>query len=121
MNFTREYAISESDILNGLRMVRKVRDAFALGLGRLMRSQGLSQKQFAQKFGTTEATVSRWMTAEKIPNYPTIDRICEFFSVDPQVLLSPDESLSIAGHGKIVLDLEKIAAESGYIITKKDS
>ena len=112
-------------VLDGLRIGAEVmtslRECFAEALGVLLRERGINQSEFAKKIGVTPTSVSRWMNGKEVPVSNTIDKIAEFFKIHPAFLFMPPGRMYPSGQGKIVLDLQKIAAESGYIITKKDS
>lgn len=45
----------------------------------LLSSTGISQKKFADMIGSTESTVSRYLSGERSPSVMTIIKICEAF------------------------------------------
>ena len=47
----------------------------------LYRSQGLSQKQFADSIGLTQSAVSQWVTGGTYPTLPTLAKIAQFFEI----------------------------------------
>jgi transcriptional regulator with XRE-family HTH domain len=96
------------------------RESFAEGLARLIRRSGKTQKEIAEELGINTSSISRWLKARELPNSVTIDKLCTYFGVHPMMLFAADETIAI-GQGKIVVDLEKLAADSGFKLTPKDS
>lgn len=104
----------------GLVAMISARESFAEGLARLIRRSGKTQKEIAEEIGINVSSISRWLKAREMPNSVTMDKLCNYFGVHPMVLFAANETVAL-GDGKVVVDLEKIARESGYIIKKKDS
>ena len=98
-----------------------LKECFADGLSKLLRENDISQAEFARKIGFTATSVSRWLNAKELPSANTLDKIATLFNIHPSFLFAPPGHSIDYGPAKITLDLEKILAESGYIITKKDS
>lgn len=47
----------------------------------------LTQQQFAQKIGTTQATVSYWLNGKQEPRYFQLQNIATTFNIDTEFLL----------------------------------
>lgn len=60
------------------------------------RTQGLTQKQLAQKLGVTNKTISKWETGEGYPDITIIPQLAETLGVSIDTLFSDssDEALS---------------------------
>ena len=121
MNSLQKYAIPNHRWTGIIDMTNMVRECFSEAISALIKQRGITQKELAVAMGLTQTSVSRWVNGKEIPSHPTLDALCRYFNVPPMALFAATENMYAAGPGKIVLDLEKIAAESGYIITKKDS
>lgn len=52
---------------------------------------GLSQRQLADKLGTTQQSVSRWINGTTEPDIDDILYICYYLGVDPNELLGFEE------------------------------
>ena len=68
----------------------------------LRKKKGLTQVQFSKLFGVSTSTVAMWETGQRKPDYHTIVRLCEFFSVSFEELLGvkskpalPEENISV--------------------------
>ena len=59
-------------------------------LPELRKKMGLTQAQFAKKFGVSTSTVAMWETGQRKPDYHTIIRLCDFFAVGFEDLLGID-------------------------------
>jgi transcriptional regulator with XRE-family HTH domain len=113
------YGIPTRELV-GAEVMISLRQCFAEGLSKILNERRMTQIQFAKTIGVTQASVSRWLNAKELPSANTMDEIASYFKIHPmQLFANPGDTLPI-GHGKIILDLERIAAESGYIIKKKD-
>jgi len=44
-------------------------------LKKVLREKGIAQSKLADELGVHEVTVSRWVTGESKPDYPTLKRI----------------------------------------------
>lgn len=51
-----------------------------------------TQKELANYLGTTQQTVSRWLTGVNEPNLSTLLKICEFLNETPNSILGFDEN-----------------------------
>lgn len=58
----------------------------------LRKKMGLTQVQFAKMFGVSTSTVAMWETGQRKPDYHTIVRLCDFFSVGFEELLGVKNS-----------------------------
>ncbi len=57
----------------------------------IIKESGLSQEKFAKKIGSTQGTVSKWLSGVQEPRYTQLKRICEAFNVDANYLLDLTE------------------------------
>lgn len=51
-----------------------------------------TQRELANYLGTTQQTVSRWLTGVNEPNLSTLLKICEFLNETPNSILGFDEN-----------------------------
>lgn len=51
----------------------------------------MTQKQLAELLGTTQQTVSRWLTGANEPDLSTLLKICKFLNETPNSILGYDE------------------------------
>ena len=56
-----------------------------------MEQNHLLQKQLAEKLGTTQQTVSRWIKGVNQPDFETLFAICKILDLTPNELLGWDE------------------------------
>lgn len=64
------------------------KNVFAENLRKLLEIKGISQSEFAEKINVKKQTVSCWCRGVSFPNNDTLDKIGDFFGVDPSSLLS---------------------------------
>lgn len=64
-----------------------VQEAFAERLKMLIKEKGLSVKQFADKVGIADSTISDWIHKKRIPLIIQIPKIAFFFDVSIDYLL----------------------------------
>lgn len=64
---------------------------FAKRLQGLRKDKGLTQKQFAEKFGIAGGTIAMWETGKREPDFKTTERLADFFNVSVDYLLGRDE------------------------------
>ena len=57
----------------------------------LLKQYGYTQSAFAQKVGTTQATVNRWIRGVNQPDYETLFLICEILDTTPNEILGWDD------------------------------
>lgn len=65
---------------------------FAENLKNAMQEAGINQRQLAEKLGTTQQTISRWLSQRHEPDFETLLKICEFFDESPNSLLGYDNN-----------------------------
>jgi transcriptional regulator with XRE-family HTH domain len=58
-------------------------------LRRARRRAGLSQRELAERAGTSHATIAAYETGAKVPRVDTLDRILRAAGYDAEVALSP--------------------------------
>lgn len=84
---------------------------FRAKMDKLLKEQGMTQRELAARLGVSEVTVSRWMTAGengRNPSVQTLQRIAEVLGTTPDYLLEKDapekepEQKSVAGLGEIL-------------------
>jgi transcriptional regulator with XRE-family HTH domain len=102
-------------------MAKAAKECFGDAVSSLIRKKGVTQKDVAEAVGVRQATVSRWVRKKEIPREKILDKLSEYLGVHVAMLFLPPSALYQSGSGKIILDIAEIAAESGYIIKKKDS
>nr|DAO47314.1 MAG TPA: helix-turn-helix domain protein [Caudoviricetes sp.] len=61
----------------------------------LLRKQGLSQKQLAERIGVTEATISRYMTGDRTPKSSILANIATALHTTSDYLLGNEEDGNI--------------------------
>ena len=52
-----------------------------------LKNNHFSQERLAKELGTTQATISRWISGENQPDLETVMKICEIFDTTPNLLL----------------------------------
>ena len=60
----------------------------------LLKLKGITQRQFAEKLGVSEVTVSRWLTLGangRNPSVPTVQKISEVLATTPDYLLGKEK------------------------------
>lgn len=65
---------------------------FAENLKLALATKGISQKVLADKLGTTQATVSRWVNGENEPAFELLLEICDILDETPNTLLGYEEN-----------------------------
>ncbi len=53
--------------------------------------KGISQQAFAKSIGTTQGTVSKWLSGIQEPRFSQIKNICKIYNVDANFLLGITE------------------------------
>lgn len=79
------------------------------------KEKGLTQAEFAEKFGITDRAVSKWETGKTLPDYSIIREVCETLGVTMNELLSGEKIKKEDALVKAEENLEKMA---GIIIEK---
>jgi transcriptional regulator with XRE-family HTH domain len=60
----------------------------------LREKMGLTQKEFAERFGTAMTTVSGWETGNRTPRLEVLEKLAEFFGVTVNYLLGDENGMS---------------------------
>lgn len=68
------------------------RNTFANRLAELLKKQGITQKELAERVGVTEATMSRYMHSERIPKSEIIANIATALHVTSDYLLGTEKN-----------------------------
>ncbi len=68
---------------------------FAENLRIALKSNNLTQKELADKLGTTQQTVSRWLLGINEPDFNTLIEICIYLNETPDSMLGFDGLESI--------------------------
>ena len=64
---------------------------FKENLKTALQNNGLSQAQLAEKLGTTQQTVSRWINGINEPDFTTLLEICKILNETPNSLLGLED------------------------------
>lgn len=75
-------------------------------LRELRHDSGMSQKEFGQKIGVAESTVSLYESGKHEPDYATLLKIADYFRVSTDYLL--DRNVTFPERITITLDEEEI-------------
>ncbi len=67
-------------------------NTFANRLAELLKKQGITQKELAERVGVTEATMSRYMHSERIPKSEIIANIATALHVTSDYLLGTEKN-----------------------------
>ena len=70
----------------------------------LIAERGMTQKEFSEKTGIPQSTISDWKNKKLNPASDKIAIICEVLAVDPGVLLSGTSGLKYAGESILHID-----------------
>ena len=65
-------------------------DTFAKNLRERLRILNMSQREFADQLGVTEATVSRYLKGERNPSLNVIGKIAKILNTTPDFLLNSE-------------------------------
>ena len=60
-------------------------------IARLLEERGMSQRELADKAGTTEVSMSRYIKGSRTPKGPLISRIAKVLGTDPNTILKGTE------------------------------
>lgn len=82
--------------------IEKIRENFAQRLSELLKKQGMSQKELAERVGITEASMSRYMNTNRIPKSEILANIATALNTTSDYLLGVEEE------GNIDLDYPRI-------------
>lgn len=64
---------------------------FAEILKTLRKGKSLSQVEFAQAFNISKGTIAMWETGKRQPDYDTLQKLADFFSVSVDYLLGRED------------------------------
>lgn len=84
-------------------------------LQELLKKSNLSQKEFAEKLGVTEATVSRYLKGDREPNLNTLAQIANIFVVSLEELTGAELESSVAEYSEV----KNLVARNASRLTKK--
>lgn len=65
---------------------------FGRTLDSILKSRGITQRVFAEQLNTTEATVSRYCSGDRVPDITTLVKIAEMLNVTVGCLLGVEDS-----------------------------
>jgi transcriptional regulator with XRE-family HTH domain len=82
--------------------IERIRENFAQRLSELLKKQGMSQKELAERVGITEASMSRYMNTNRIPKSEILANIATALNTTSDYLLGVEEE------GNIDLDYPRI-------------
>ena len=89
---------------------------FAERLAELLKKQGITQKELAERIGVTEATLSRYMHSERIPKSEILSNIATALHTTSDFLLGTEEKGDIENdYPKIV----RLIARNSASMTKE--
>lgn len=60
---------------------------FSLRLKELREKMGLSQRDLAEEIGVSQGTIGNWESGTREPNFETVRKLAEYFSVSTDFLL----------------------------------
>lgn len=66
-------------------------DSFKNNVEELIKSRGMTQREFALKLGVSEVTVSRWLNGERNPSVENLAKMAEVLDTTPSYLLGKNE------------------------------
>lgn len=66
------------------------RKTFAKQFKSLMEAKGFTQRMVAEQIGTTEVTISRYATGDRVPNIETVVELARVLGVSVDLLLNYD-------------------------------
>lgn len=74
----------------------KEQNCFVRNLSALIEETGITQREFAEKIGVTEVTISRYLSGERSPRIEIVSKIADFFNVTVDYLLGIDREYGAA-------------------------
>lgn len=81
-------------------------DTFGAWLRVQIKRRGLTQTEFAERAGTVQSVVSRWIRGERLPDTDSCDRIADALGVHiDEVLVRASHRPDINGDPPVVRDL----------------
>lgn len=63
----------------------------------LLQEKGMSQKEFSERTGISQSTISDWKRKKTNPSVDKVLKICEVLQISPYELLDEEESLEDEG------------------------
>lgn len=84
-------------------------DTFGDWLRVQMARRGFSQTELAERVGTTQSVVSRWVRNERVPDPSSCDRIADALGLDIDVVLAA------AGHRPNIEDVDVYSVEAEMV------
>lgn len=60
---------------------------FAINLKNVLAAENKTQQQLAEYIGTTQQTVSRWISGKNEPDLDTLLKICKYLNETPNSIL----------------------------------
>lgn len=102
-----------------------LKENFSKNLCRYLEHTKLTQREFAEEIGVTEASVSRWMNAKEMPPSTRLQKIADYFGATAASFLAPPEkevqpiNPDIETVRDLVKVLNKLLKGSGYEVTRK--
>lgn len=93
-------------------------DNFGLLIKTLRTSVGLTQKEFADKLGTTHSAVSKWERGQNYPDVALLSQIASQLNITCDELLNPTETLQKLNNQSAIPVIEmKETVEAPVIVT----
>ena len=71
-------------------------------------SLDISQAELAKKTGVTEATISNYINAKKMPQLSVVEKIADILGLSVDYLLGRTTHMYLNGNSKDILDLSKL-------------
>jgi transcriptional regulator with XRE-family HTH domain len=91
---------------------------FGRNIKDLRKSRGLTQAQLAEELDMGQATIQVYELGKRFPGPDAIDKIAEFFGVDPSALFSQDQDQSNSMYSDKAQRLELVLENMPQIIEK---
>ncbi|MBO4350058.1 MAG: helix-turn-helix transcriptional regulator [Proteobacteria bacterium] len=91
-------------------------DTFAENLRERLRALNMSQREFADQLGVTEATVSRYLKGERKPSLNVIGKIAKILDTTPDFLLDPETTNA----DNTVANIKNLIARNAQNMTQDD-
>lgn len=73
----------------------------------ILAQKGMSQKEFSEKTGISQSTISDWKRKKTNPSIEKVLKICEVLQVSPYALLAEDESWIMGASDKDEISLSE--------------
>ena len=82
----------------------EIRDNIKKNIGYYLTLRGISQKEFAEKLGVSQSSVTFWVKGKNSPDIETVARICEILGISISDLFGTDGSDRYSEHEKKIVD-----------------